>query len=137
VTGSDLDGLRLEALVAFPGQIKQNFTNLHVGNPDTVNDKDVDVVQGTGPGGVVMTLFFDKKTSLPVRMVRYGKSPVGRVPVQSDWGDYRTVNGVKFPFEYTFSWLDGKQAFKLTDVKTNVAIDAAKFGKPPGEAKPY
>jgi len=116
--------------MAFPGQIKQNLTNLHVGNPDSIGDHEVDVVQGTGPGGVIVTLFFDKKSSLPVRMVRYGKSPVGRVPVQSDWADYRAVNGIKFPFEYTFSWLDGKQAFKLTDVKTNVAVDAAKFGKP-------
>jgi hypothetical protein len=136
VTGSDLDGLRTEALVAFPGQIKQNFTNLHVGNPDTVNDHEVDVVQGTGPGGVIVTLYFDKKTSLPVRMVRYGKSPVGRVPLQSDYGDYRAVNGIKFPFQYTFSWLDGRQSFKLTDVKTNVPIDEAKFGDPASVKRP-
>jgi len=40
------------------------------------------------------------------------------------------VGGIKFPFQYTFSWLDGKDAFKLSDVKTNVAIDAGKFEKP-------
>jgi hypothetical protein len=130
VTGSDLDGLRLEALMAFPGQIKQTLTNLHAGNPDSVNGQDVDVVQGTGPGGVLVTLYFDKKSGLPVRMVRYGRSPVGRVPVQSDWADFRAVNGIKFPFQYTYSWLDGRQAFKLTDVKTNVAIDQAKFAIP-------
>jgi len=130
VTGSDLDGLRLEAQIAFPGQIKQVLTNLHAGNPDSINGQDVDVVQGTGPGGVLVTLYFDKKSSLPVRMVRYGKSPVGRVPVQSDYGDFRAINGIKFPFQYTYSWLDGRQAFKLTDVKTNVAIDQAKFAIP-------
>ena len=130
VTGSDLDGMRVDALLAFPGQIKQVLTNVHTGNPDTINDKEVDVVQGAGPGGVLVTLYFDKKTNLPVRMVRYGKSPVGRVPLQSDYGDYRAVNGIKFPFQYTFSWLDGRQSFKLTDVKTNVPIDAAKFAKP-------
>jgi hypothetical protein len=130
VTGSDLDGLRLEAQLAFPGQIKQVLTNLHAGSPDSINGKEVDVVQGTGPGGVLVTLYFDKQSSLPVRMVRYGKSPVGRVPQQSDYADFRAVNGIKFPFQYTFSWLDGRQAFKLTDVKTNVAIDQAKFALP-------
>jgi hypothetical protein len=130
VTGSDLDGLKLDAQLAFPGQIKQVLTNLRAGNPDTINDREVDVVQGTAPGGILVTLYFDKQSSLPVRVVRYGKSPIGRVPVQSDYADYRAVNGIQFPFQYTFSWLDGKQSFKLTDVKTNVAIDQSKFAIP-------
>ena len=130
LAGSELDGLRLEAQLAFPGQIKQVLTNLRAGNPDSINGSDVDVVQGMGLRGVMATLYFDKQSGLLVRMVRYGRSPVGRVPVQSDYSDYRDVGGVKFPFKYTFSWLDGRDAFQLTDVKTNVAIDAAKFGKP-------
>jgi hypothetical protein len=130
LAGGELDGLRLEAQLAFPGQIKQALTNLRAGNPDSINGSDVDVVQGTGPRGVLATLYFDKKSGLLVRMVRYGKSPVGRVPVQSDYSDYRDVGGVKFPFKYTFSWLDGRDAFQLTEVKTNVPIDAAMFGKP-------
>jgi len=130
LAGSELDGLRLEAQLAFPGQIKQVLTNLHAGNPDSINGSDVDVVQGTGPRGVLATLYFDKQSGLLVRLVRYGRSPVGRVPVQSDYSDYRDVGGVKFPFKYTFSWLDGRDAFQLTEVKTNVPIDAAKFGKP-------
>ena len=130
LAGSELDGLRLEAQLAFPGQIKQILTNLRAGNPDTINGSDVDVVQGTGPRGVLATLYFDKQSGLLVRLVRYGRSPVGRVPVQSDYADYRDVGGVKFPFKYTFSWLDGRDAFQLTEVKTNVPIDAAMFGKP-------
>jgi len=130
LAGGELDGLRLEAQLAFPGQIKQVLTNLRAGNPDSLNGSDVDVVQGTGPRGVLATLYFDKKSGLLLRMVRYGRSPVGRVPVQSDYSDYRDVGGVKFPFKYTFSWLDGKDAFQLTEVKTNVPIDPAMFGKP-------
>jgi hypothetical protein len=76
------------------------------------------------------TLYFDKQSGLLVRLVRYSRSPIGRVPTQVDYSDYRDVGGIKFPFQYTFSWLDGKDAFKLSDVKTNVTIDAAKFEKP-------
>lgn len=130
LAGGELDGLRLEAQLAFPGQIKQVLTNLRAGNPDSINGSDVEVVQGTGPRGVLATLYFDKNSGLLVRLVRYGRSPVGRVPVQSDYSDYRDVGGVKFPFKYTFSWLDGRDAFQLTDVKTNVPIDPAMFGKP-------
>ena len=130
VVGDELKGQRLEAQLAFPAQIKQALTNLKAGNPDSINGADVDVVQGTGSGGLLATLYFDKQSGLLVRMVRYSKSPVGRVPTQTDYADYRDVGGIKFPFKYTFSWLDGKDAFQLTDVKTNVPIEAAKFGKP-------
>jgi hypothetical protein len=133
VIGSELDGLKLDAQLAFPGQIKQVLTNLRVGNPDTVSGKDVDVVQGTGANGLLATMYFDKKTGLLIRLVRYSKSPIGRIPTQVDYSDYRDVSGVKFPFQYTFAWLDGKDSFKLTDVKTNVPIDDSKFSKPAGK----
>jgi photosynthetic reaction center cytochrome c subunit len=129
-TGSELDGTRLDAQLSFPGQIKQVLTNLHAGFPDSINGHDVEVVQGTGARGLLATLYFDKQSGLLVRLVRYSRSPIGRVPTQVDYSDYRDVGGIKFPFQYTFSWLDGKDAFKLSEVKTNVAIDAAKFEKP-------
>jgi photosynthetic reaction center cytochrome c subunit len=129
-TGSELDGTRLDAQLSFPGQIKQVFTNLHAGFPDSINGHDVDVVQGTGARGLLATLYFDKQSGLLVRLVRYSRSPIGRVPTQVDYSDYRDVGGIKFPFQYTFSWLDGKDAFKLSEVKTNVPIDASKFEKP-------
>jgi hypothetical protein len=47
-----------------------------------------------------------------------------------DFSDYRDVGGIKFPFQYTYSWLDGRDVFKINSVKTNVPIDAAIFNKP-------
>src|SRR5437867_4365586 len=128
--GEELDGARLEAQMSFPGQIKQALTNWRVGQRRTIGNRDYNVVQGTGPRGLLATLYFDPQSGLLTRMVRYGPSPVGRVPTQIDYSDYRDAGGVKFPFEYRFSWLDGRYTAKLTDIKTNVAIDAATFGKP-------
>ena len=130
LTGSELDGARLDALLAFPGQIKTALNNWRSGSLDSIGDKEVQVVQGTGPRGQLATLYFDTKTGLLVRLVRYSASPIGRVPTQIDYSDYRDVNGIKFPFKYIFSWLDGRDSFQLSDVKINVPIDAAKFGKP-------
>lgn len=135
VTGSELDGLRLDAQLCFPGQIKQVLTNLRSGAPDTIDGKDVDVVQGTSAKGILATLYFDKQSGLLVRTVRYGKSPVGRVPTQFDYDDYRDVGGIKFPFKIMFSWLDGRDAYQLSQVTVNVPIDAAKFAKPSTIAK--
>ena len=132
VTGSELNGLRLDAMLSFPGQIKSTLNNWRSGFTDNIDGKEVNVVQGTGANGLMGTLYFDKNSGLLTRVVRYARSPIGRISVQVDYADYRDVNGIKFPFSYTFLWLDGKDAFQLNDVKTNVLIDAARFGKPSG-----
>jgi len=130
LSGNELDGARFDAQLAFPSQIKRVLTNLRTLEPATINDRDVDVVQGSGPGRLFATLYFDKQTHLLARIVRYSSSPIGRMPTQVDYADYRDVNGVKMPFRFTFAWLDGRDAFQLNDVKVNVPIEPAKFGRP-------
>ena len=130
VVGNELDGARLDAQLTFPSQIKQVLTNFRTLQPASINDKEVDVVQANGPGRVFVTMYFDKLTGYLVRTVRYAASPIGRMPTQVDYSDYRDVNRVKIPFKYTFAWLDGRDAFQLNNVRTNVPVDAAKFGKP-------
>jgi hypothetical protein len=130
VTGTGRDGVRFDAQMAFPGQIKTLFTNWRVGQMETLGDKDFNVIQGGTARGLLVTLYFDTKTNLLGRMIVYTSSPIGRAPQQVDFEDYRDVGGVKFPFKDTFLWLDGRWTAEITSIKTNVAIDAAKFGKP-------
>jgi photosynthetic reaction center cytochrome c subunit len=130
LVGEELDGQRFEAQLAFPGQIKTILTNWRTGADRVIDDKNYFVVQGSGPRGYLVTLYFDQETGLLRRMVRYGPSPVGRVSVQMDYTDYRDVGGIKFPFEYQFLWLDGRFTAKLNEIKTNVPIDAAVFARP-------
>lgn len=124
------EGAKLDAEMAFPGQIKQFLTNWRVGFSTTVNGKEVRVVQGTGPSGLVGTFYFDKDSGLLVRMVRYVNSAMGRVPTQIDYSDYRDVAGVKMPSKWSYAWLSGREEFSVTEVQPNVAVDAAKFAKP-------
>src|SRR5689334_5485846 len=149
LSGGDLDGARLDAQLSFPGQIKQILTNLKTGPPGTITDlpapasqsvlqkdvtlgqtHDVDVVQGTGPRGLLVTLYFGRKTGLLLRELRYGNSPIGRVPTQIDFADYREVEGVKLPFRITYAWLDGRDSIVLNEIKTNVPVSEAKFARP-------
>ncbi len=51
-----------------------------------------------------------------------------------DYEDYRDVDGIKFPYRWTVTWLDGRDTFDFADVRFNVPIDAAKFGEPLLEA---
>ncbi len=147
--GGDLDGARFDAQLSFPAQIKQILTNLKTGPPTSITDLPapssqaslqqdvtlgqthvVDVVQGTGPRGLLVTLYFDKQSALLLRELRYSNSPIGRVPTQIDFADYRDVSGIKLPFRITYAWLNGRDSIVLNETKTNVAVDEAKFGKP-------
>jgi photosynthetic reaction center cytochrome c subunit len=150
LTGGELDGARLDAELSFPGQIKQVLTKLRVSMPITISDlpgpssqtanqssviavgqdRLVNVVQGVSAQGTLVTLYFDQESGLLVRMVRYAKSPIGRVPTQVDYADYRDVDGIKIPFRLLFAWLDGRDAIQLSEIQTNVPIDEAKFGRP-------
>ena len=149
LSGGELDGAKLDAELGFPGQIKQVLTNLRVSLPAMISDLSgpssqtsgdtsvglgqdrlVNVVQGTGPRGMLATMYFDQKTGLLCRLVRYAKTPIGNVPTQIDYSDYRDVGGIKMPFHLTFAWLDGRDAIQLTEIQANVSIDAAEFGRP-------
>jgi photosynthetic reaction center cytochrome c subunit len=130
LSGGELDGARLEAQLSFPGQIKQSLTGWRGAARQSIGDRDFLVVQGSGPRGFLATLYFDPQSGLLARVVRYTPSPIGRIPTQIDYADYRDVGGVTFPFEYKFTWLDGRYTAKLTDIKVNVPIDESTFGRP-------
>ena len=116
--------------MAFPGRIKEFLTNWRVNHPTTIDGHEVNVIQGSGPSGLVATFYFDKESGLLARMVRYANSAMGRVPTQTDYADYRPVAGVMLPFRWTFSWLDGRDRVVLTDIQPNVPVDAVKFARP-------
>jgi len=130
LTGGDLQAARIEAEVTFPARIKQSFPTWRAGLPSTIDDRDVQVVQGSGPGRGMATFYFDKETGLLTRLVRYADSVVGRIPMQTDYSDYRDVSGVKLPFKWTYTWLDGRFTIELSELRPNVAIPPARFAKP-------
>ena len=68
---------------------------------------------------------------LLVRLVRYGETPLGRMPTQIDYADYREAGGVKIPFRWTLARPSGRFTIQVSEVKQNVPVDDAKFAKPP------
>ena len=129
LSGQELDGMRIEAELTFPARIKQALRDVRVGDPVSINDRDAQVVQGRTAAGTLVTLYFDAETALLTRLMRYTDSPIGRIVTQYDYGDYRPVDGVRIPFTWTRTWLDGRSVFRLTDVRPNVPIPADRFAR--------
>jgi photosynthetic reaction center cytochrome c subunit len=149
LTSGDLDGAHLESELYFPARIKQLLTKLRVGFPIAgvtsiladsvgvgVDDRELMVLQGTTAAGNNVKLYFDPKSGLLVRMVRYTNLPVGFIPTEIDYADYRDVSGIMVPFRVTKTWVDGRSVTELSSIQLNASIDAAKFAKPAPPAPP-
>ena len=132
LVGADLTGARVDAQLTFPAAIKQLLTGLRADFPAvSIDDKPVFVVQGT-IDRVPVKLYFDKTSGLLVRQTRYAPTAVGTVPLHVTYSDYRDVPGVgvKMPFTFQMTWVDGQYTVNLESVQANAPIDAARFAKP-------
>jgi outer membrane lipoprotein-sorting protein len=132
--GAELDSARADAELMFPAGFSQALANPR-SSVDLLDDRSMLVVQGT-KGGAIVTLYFDQETGLLARQVRSTPSPVGRLPVEVDYSDYRDVAGVRLPFKFTVTWLDGRSSYELSDVQPNATIPDALFVRP-GPPKSY
>jgi hypothetical protein len=129
LSGSALLGGKLDGQMAFPWRIKTFFPNWRVGNPTTLDGKDVYVVQGSATN-ILATFYFDKQTGLLTRMIRYANSAVGRVPTQIDYSEYRPVAGVMLPSKWIFGWVSGREEYSMTGYQANVPVEASRFARP-------
>ena len=128
LTGGNLEGAKIEAMALFPATIKDAYARWQVGS-GTIDDKPVQVLQGTNAGQLPVNFYFDE-AGLLVRSVRWNRTPVGTVPTQIDYADYRDVAGVKLPFKIVMTWTDGQNTIALNQVQPKVAVDAATFAMP-------
>lgn len=128
LTAGNLDRARLEAILWFPAGVRQAFSQWKVGSV-LIGDDDIQVVQGSQEGQPPANLYFDA-SGLLIRFVRWTQTPVGFVPTQIDYGDYREIAGVKIPFRKTVSQTYMQMTIELTDVRPNVAIAPSRFAQP-------
>ena len=74
-------------------------------------------------------LYFDESGRL-VRLVHWRPTAVGAVPTKIDYSDYRAVGGIQMPFQWTRTWTNNQVVIQMKEIRPNVAIDAARFGRP-------
>ena len=134
LTSGNLDRARLEALVAFPTSLPQAYATWRVGRA-VLNDEEDFVLQASEGGQPVLNLYF-APSGLLVRLVRWTPTPVGMVPTQIDYSDFRDVAGVKIPFHRRVSQTYMRMDVELSDIQANVAINPSLFAMPaPGPPK--
>ena len=125
----------LDAEFALGLRLKELYPQLRRGRAETINGVVCDLITGQAPGMPAIRLYFEKESGLLLRMVRYADTPMGRLPTQIDYADYRESGGAKSAWRWTLSRPNGRFTIQISEVKANAGIDDAKFAKPSGEVK--
>jgi len=130
-TGDDLVRAK-EAAAFIPGvDLKQNFARVQVAGTDKIGDRDAyRVVAMRAGGGGQVRFYFDTQSGLLLRISQRIDSPLGSLPENTDYSDYREVNGVKVPFTLSEVQVQGPITFKWEQIQANVPIDDTRFNKP-------
>jgi photosynthetic reaction center cytochrome c subunit len=129
--GPDLEAAAMDADLQFAAHLKGMFSEAQVRGTAKIGDSDAFLVVGRREGKPPLKLYFDEKSGLLVRLVRYGETALGRLPTEIDYADYRDAAGVKIPFRWTLARPGGRFTIQLSSVKENIPVDDAKFARPP------
>ena len=125
----------LDSEFYLPLRLKELYPQLRRGRPDTIAGVECETLHGANAGHPTVRLYFDKNTGLLVRMVRYAETPLGRMPTQIDYADYRETDGVKTPFRWTLARPNGRFTIQIASIKNNGSVDEMRFAKPAGDVK--
>jgi Photosynthetic reaction centre cytochrome C subunit len=138
LAGQQLADLKISLQLFRNLKLKEQYPTLRVAGRDKVNDRDAYVVAATTADKKRERLYFDMETGLLVRRITITQTMIGIIPEQTDFEDYRDVDGVKLPFTIRVSSVDPGNPIstrKFDEIKLNVPVEDSKFGKPPA-AKP-
>jgi photosynthetic reaction center cytochrome c subunit len=130
--GPDIDGASMDADIHFPAHLKDMFSKTEGQGTQKIDGREAYLVIGERAGKTPLHLYFDRESGLLVRLVRYGQTPLGQLPTQLDYADYKDARGVKIPFRWTLARPGGRFTIQINEVQVNVPVDDAKFAKPAG-----
>lgn len=128
----EIDRLKSLALSLEPFQLKEPYPRMVFGGKEKIGDHDAYRIGLNTPDKKRVRLYFDVQSGLLLRRIVLRDTIVGADPEQTDYDDYRDVDGVKMPFSIRVSYASNNISGtrKLTEVKTNVTVDASKFAMP-------
>jgi hypothetical protein len=133
LSASDLAQLKQAAKLYNIIKVAEPYTGMTVAGKEKIGEREAYVVERGETGGRKEKLFFDVETGFLLRRVVLTNSVLFPIPEQTDFEDYREVDGVKLPFLIRTSNIDTffSVTRKFTEIKHNVPMDDARFNPPP------
>ena len=134
--GSAVDDLRMDADLQLPLHLPQFFPDLRIEYPETISGRQAYALYAIRDGHPIAKFYFDEQSGLLVRLARYGASAFGDNPTQTDYSDYRDVDGVKVAFHLVLSEPQATTVIQFSRVEQNRPIDEGVFVRPKTNPQP-
>lgn len=133
MTSVELASLKRQADLYDSLKLKERYSKASVTAKERLGDREVYVVEARSVLNKAERLYFDVKSGFLLRRIVFTEIKLGLDPEQTDYDDYRSVDGVWLPFTLRISFLDDNHygtTRVLTEVKQNVPLDDQKFDPP-------
>ncbi len=130
MNAAEADSNRMDAAIPLSCDFKNLFADLQTVRRDKLSNQDVLLVRATRPNLPPVELYFDENSGLLTRIVRYARSPLGLLPNQIDFSDYRDVGGMKVPFHWISATPLGRFTVQIATVTLDVPLRNDVFSKP-------
>lgn len=100
-----------------------------------IDGRKAHAVMMIAPDGQELTNFYDKESGLLIKTSTVAKTPMGEIPMESTYSDYRDVDGLKFAHKTVISSAMGMQILMTIDrIQVNADLPPDTFA-PPEEVK--
>ena len=133
LSGSQLEQAKRAADFFGDLHLQELYPQMTVIGKEKIGEHEVYVIASPVSDKRVEKLYFDTQTGLLLRILALNETMIAWLPEQTDFEDYRTVDGIKLPFMMRLSSVDARSSWtrKFTEVSHNVTIDESKFKMPP------
>ena len=128
--GVELAQMKLQSDFHRELKMKELYKSLTVKGREKLAGGPAIMVEAIPAEGSPEKYYFDEVTGLLVRHDSEPESPEGKMPTESTFEDYKMVDGVNISHTMKQTTPAFAITIKIEEIKSNVAIENTKFGKP-------
>ena len=126
----EIEQIKRDAQLFGNADLKTVYAKLDYRFMDRIDGREVYIVQATTADNQRERLIFDVATGQLVRRIASAMTVIGQFQYKVDYSDYKDFGGVKLPATTRFAVPSISWTRKISEVKNNAPVDAAKFAKP-------
>ena len=135
LSGDDLVRAK-DSAASNPGMnLKKNYAHLEVKDIAKIDGHDAYRIIASRTSASPDQYYFDAQSGLLLQISIQIDSPLGAIPQDTDYEDYRDVSGVKVPFVIRVVRSDGATIYKWEQIQANIPVDDSRFEKPAEKSK--
>ncbi len=122
ITGPQLDKLKYQAIYKLIAHLKAYDVKTKFDSLIDLNGKKTYVIELILPNGNIWKQFYDVSTKLKVKEITPVETPSDTLYQNTYFSDYKTVNGIKYPFNIRQTLGSQIFEFKVDSIKTNTGL---------------